>query len=246
MNRGQIMHQIGNCESHLGNHDAAAACYIEAIARFYVVGMLEYLSNATGELGFTLLDCKPDAVHDLPEDVFPAALQDLEQAFAECTDPSRDADPQRCIGLARKAFGTLTLCMLTDRAAMAGNWAFQMATERLGPMLTGMRPDADTMDARMCGMFLETPLHISFLVAELEESRDDNGDPDEGLVRQLLATCCSLGVWIREALRIADWLATYLNRRLGVTNLTGGRIAEFMRNGDADVHDELDLFRAGR
>lgn len=246
VNRGQIMHQIGNCESHMGNHEAAADCYLEAIARFYMVGMLEYLSNATGELGFTTLDCDPPQIQQLPEEVFPAALRDLEQAFAECTDPSRDAEPQRCIGLARKSFGTLTLCILTGRATLAGDWAFRMATERLGPMIAGLGAAPDTSDIRLCGMFLETPLHISFLVADLEESRDENEDPDEGLVRQLLATCCSVDSWIRDALRLADWLAIYLNRRLGVTNLTGERIAEFMRNGDDDIHDELVLVRAGR
>lgn len=51
VNRGQTLHQIGNCESNLGNHKTAAGLYIEAARIFHFVGMEEYLSNALGELG---------------------------------------------------------------------------------------------------------------------------------------------------------------------------------------------------
>ena len=51
VNRGQLLHQIGNCESNLGNHEASAKLYIEAAKIFHFIGMEEYLSNAFSELG---------------------------------------------------------------------------------------------------------------------------------------------------------------------------------------------------
>lgn len=247
VNRGQIMHQIGNCECHLGNHEVAARCYFEAIAIFYAVGMRGFLSNATGELGMILLDCDPPELRELPDSVFAAALQDLTTEFAECADLSRGLFPQRCVELARKTFGTLNACMMTSRVTMAKDWAFRVSTDMIVPMINAAPADGGGgQDVRFSGMMLQTPLEITFMVADLEDSRDGNGDPGEGLLCELLAMCCSIDVWTRNVLRLPDWLATYLARRFGVTSLTRERVAEFMMNCDDGVQDELDLQRADR
>lgn len=246
VNRGQIMHQIGNCEGHLGNHEEAAACYIEAVILFYNVGIKEFLSNATGELGFTLLDCDPPGPHKLPGEVITAALQDLTFEFSERLDPSRDIELQNCLVLARKTFGTLNVCILIGRAREAADWALRIATEMLAPMFEALTSDEDARDKRFAGLMLQTPLNIAFLVADLEDSRDEDGNPDEAAVGELLAACCEVDDWTRRMLQMPQWLSTYMTRRLDVTNLTGERISEYMMNYDDDVHDELILQRAVR
>jgi hypothetical protein len=246
MNRGQTMHQIGNCESHLGNHEMAAACYLEALSRFHVVGMREFLSTAAGELGFALLECDPPALQGLSDEQIAAVLQDLTAILAEAIDVPGGITPQRCVGIARKTFGTMTLCILSGRAATAGDWAFHVVTELLGPMLAAIPAGEEGRDRRYSGQMLQTPLEVAFLVADLEDSRDANGDPDEGLLRDLMELCCSIDGWTRGVLRLPHWLATYLTRRHCVINVTGERLTEFMTNCDNDIEDDLELVRGGR
>ena len=102
---------------------------------------------------------------------------------------------------------------------------------------------AASFDERFTCTVLNIPLQLAFLVGELEASRDSTGDPEIGLVHELLRFCCSPDPRSRDMFRLADWLATYLTREMGVEGLTGARVREFMVNADDGVHDELELFR---
>lgn len=241
VNRGQILHQIGNCESNLGNHDAAADCYLDAIATFYTVGMQEFLSNASGDLGFELLDCDPSGLHEIPDAVVTAALDDLTADFVGCLDLSRGVEPQRCVGLARKTFGTLNVTIMSGRAREAGNWAFRVATEVLNPVFDALPPEDAGREMMFSGLMLQNPLHLAFLVADLEDSVDENRTLAEGRLKELLTACCAIDSWTRSVLRLPDWLATHFTRRLGVINITRKRVAEYMVNIDGGVADNLDL-----
>lgn len=241
VNRGQILHQIGNCESSLGSHEVAAECYLDAMARFYVVGMQEFLSNAAGELGFQLLDCDPPRLREIPDVVVTAALHDLSSDYIDCLDLVRGIEPQRCIGLARKTFGTLNVSIMTGRAKEAGDWAFRVATDVLNPVFDTFPPEEAGRGAIYSGLMLRNPLHLAFLVADLEDSVDENGTLAEGRLNNLLAACCAIDSWTRSVLRLPDWLATYLTRRLGVINISRERVAEYMVNVDDGVTDHLEL-----
>jgi tetratricopeptide (TPR) repeat protein len=236
VNVGQIQHQIGNCESHLGNHLEAAECYFKALTVFYMVGMKEFLSNASGELGYTLIDCDPPLIDRITDEGYAACLEDLTEEIRNALAvPARN--PQHAIGIARKIFGTLVVGMFAGKARMGGDWSFQIATGILSPIA------ADTPEDRFSLMILETPLSVGFLVANIEDSRNANGDSDKDLIRSLLSLSCSIDNWSRSVFRIGDWLVAYLSRCHGVVNLTRERVLEFMINIDDDVDDELDLER---
>ena len=52
VNKGQILHQIGNCRSSLDEHRDAIGYYGRAAVQFQAVGMREYTATALGELGY--------------------------------------------------------------------------------------------------------------------------------------------------------------------------------------------------
>ena len=98
VNRGQHLHQIGNCECHLGNFKEAVKFYIEAVEIFHFVGMEEYLSNATGELGYALLDIDEAYPLDILEEAtINAAFLDLSNDIGRVFDPSHSIDHNRAI-----------------------------------------------------------------------------------------------------------------------------------------------------
>ncbi|WP_288417804.1 tetratricopeptide repeat protein [uncultured Novosphingobium sp.] len=238
VNLGQTLHQIGNCESNLGNHLEAAEYYAKALTVFLMVGMREFTSNAAGELGYALFDCDLPSVRSADGDGIQACFDDLDFEFASCL-AAKPVDVQRALGLTRKTFGTIALAIFAGQADIAADWSFRTATERLVPLAEG----AAVEDDRFVLTMLDTPLRLAFMVGDLEDSRDGNGDPEIGLVRGLLQLCCSVDPWSRDMFRLADWLTVYLTRCLGVVDLTRDRVRGFMANFDADVPDELDLHR---
>ena len=50
VNLGQNLHQIGNCESNLGNHEAASKLYVEAARIFHFIGMEVTLPGKSGRV----------------------------------------------------------------------------------------------------------------------------------------------------------------------------------------------------
>ncbi len=244
VNRGQTLHQIGNCESHLGNFKGAAECYIDAIGIFHFIGFREFISNATGELGFTLFDHLPERLMEITDTVFSASLEDLRIEIADAFDPEKGVDPQHCAGLSRKVFGTINVGILSGKSKLAGDWALGIAQEILSTVHIRDTRSPKDMHLRFSAMIVETPLHLAFLVREIEDSCQENGVPDKGAVRELLSICSSIDRWTRTMLHIPEWLATYVRLQLGLTNMSAGRIAEFMINLDDGIEDELDLKHA--
>ncbi|MBR0553519.1 NB-ARC domain-containing protein [Stakelama marina] len=238
VNLGQTLHQIGNCEGNLGNHAQATEYYAKALTVFLAVEMKEFTSNASGELGFALIDADLPSVRIGKPEGLQACFEDLEWEIRRCLQDS-SVDLNRAFVVARKAFGTIALGIFARQARLTGDWALQTATDLLVPFADA----AASFDERFTCTVLNIPLQLAFLVGELEASRDSTGDPEIGLVHELLRFCCSPDPRSRDMFRLADWLATYLTREMGVEGLTGARVREFMVNADDGVHDELELFR---
>jgi len=120
VNVGQYLHQIGNCESHLGRHAEAARCYCEAAIHFHALGMKEYLSNALGELGFAITDLGIDAQPpDLADDLLIACLYDVAEDI--CRAFTASPMPRGlCASTVRKLFGVIVVVSLTAQARAVG------------------------------------------------------------------------------------------------------------------------------
>jgi tetratricopeptide (TPR) repeat protein len=83
VNKGQLNHQIGNCEANLKHLDQAAIRYMAAARQFRSIGMRDYLGNALGEFGKLLLEFDAAATWpDLPNaELIKDGILDVAQAI---------------------------------------------------------------------------------------------------------------------------------------------------------------------
>ena len=244
VNRGQSLHQIGNCESNLGNHEAAAKLYIEAAKIFHFIGMEEYLSNAFGELGYTLLDVDfPEVLDHLDDNIIDHALVDLSKDAARVFDPARPLDHQECIGMIRKLFGTVILLSLTGYGAKLGAFCVKRGNETITEIANQIDAGTRSRDELFPIIMVNVALRLGVLIAECENDLRMNGDVVHDTLRKILRIVCETHDWAQNTMRVLDWVAVYLARRLQFSGIDAARIDEFAKNYSEDVEDHLDLVR---
>ena len=244
VNRGQTLHQIGNCESHLGNYQAAAELYVEAAWIFHFVGMEEYLSNALGELGYALLDVDlPELLAKLDGDILDHGLVDLVTDTKRAFDLARPLDHQRCIGIIRKLFGTVILLSLGGYGSKLAEFCVELGNETV--MVIGNQVGAGTRDREELFplMMVDTALRVGVLVAQGEFEFEKDGDISNETVGEILRLVCNAHDWTQNIMRMVDWLSVYLTRRWRVQGADVERLRAFVKNFEDDVEDYLDLAR---
>ena len=244
VNRGQTLHQIGNCESNLGNHVVAAKLYIEAAKIFHFVGMEEYLSNAFGELGYSLLEVDvPEISGQLDDNFVSKALMDLKKDATRVFDPNRPLNHQQCIGMIRKLFGTVILLSLTDYGSKLLNFCVELGNETVAVIIDQIQAGARDKDEVFPVSMVDTALSLGVLIALCEEEIKLKGDVDHNTIAQILRAVCEAHEWAQDIMKVTDWVAVYLSRRLRFSGIDAARIREFARNYSNDVVDYLDIVR---
>ena len=245
VNRGQILHQIGNCEKNLGNHEAAAKLYLEAARIFHFIGMEEYLSNAFGELGYALLDVDlPEVLDHLDDRIVDHALADLNKDTIRIFDPERrPLDHRQCIGMIRKVFGTVTLLSLAGHGEKLGPFCMNLGNEVVASIAGQI--DAGVRDTDECFpiLMIDVALRLGMSIAQCENDFRMNGEVADDTVGNILGTVCESHEWTQNTMRILDWTAVYLARRLKFKGIDTARIREFAANYRDDIVDYLDLVR---
>ena len=115
VNKGQILHQIGNCRSSLDDHRDAIGYYGRAAVQFQAVGMREYTATALGELGYAYLELDdstplPEA---LPASVLEDGIEDAVESAVRCISmrpaPAIEVTAQSI----RRLFGALVVLSLS-------------------------------------------------------------------------------------------------------------------------------------
>lgn len=244
VNRGQTLHQLGNCEGNLGNHEAAAKLYLEAAHIFHFIGMEEYLSNAFGELGYALLDADlPEVCDQLNDEIIDHALVDLEKDTARVFDQERPLDHQQCIGMIRKVFGTVILLSLAEHGEKLGAFCTGLGNERMAGIASQIDAGVRGRDERFPIVMVGVALQLGILIAECENDIRTKGDVINDTVGSILRTVCEAHEWAQHTMRILDWTAAYLSRRLQFKDIDTARIHEFVTNYTDDIEDHLDLVR---
>ncbi|KIF59424.1 hypothetical protein [Pseudomonas fluorescens] len=233
VNNGQLHHQIGNCESHLGHHEEAVRCYSVATARFHAIGMQEYLSNALGELGHTVLNFRRGA--DLPalpsSDIIVDGLADVAANLARCY-AAIPFDLSACAAAVRKLFGLVVLASLNDQALDIEVLAANLELKLIEPAVAAL--EAGGSDEDMLALYhLDTLLVLAGSIMVLERSAEHNGLSDQD-VERLAKACYSQGPWADLRRLSFEWLAIYLRRRWELDVGEG-----------ADVHAAADRAAAG-
>jgi tetratricopeptide (TPR) repeat protein len=246
VNRGQTLHQIGNCECHLGRFKEAAKLYLEAGEIFHFVGMEEYLSNALGELGYALLDIDEAYPLDaLDVEIIDAALSDLAKDIGRVFDLDRSIDHARAIGIIRKTFGCVALASLSGRGHLLGDFCRVLANDFLLPIDRQIARGERDEDERFPLSMMDVALRLGFYAAEAERVFAEEGDISRDVINEMLKTVCNSHGWAQDTMRIVDWLAALLSRRWELDGVRPGRLREFIRNFDDDVVDYLDIWRHG-
>lgn len=246
VNRGQTLHQLGNCGSHLGQFREAAKHYLDAAKIFHFVGMEEYLSNALGELGYTLLDADiENQLGDVETQLIEQGLIDLAKDTKRVFDPGRPLDHNQCIRIIRKLFGSIVLISLIGKGQLLGDFCLMMGDDVLvvvGTQLSNGKRDPD--EAFPLSM-IETALRLGLLVSEAEETLAQYGDISRDTIGEMLRTVCNAHGWAQDIMRVVDWFAALLTRRWGYQGASPERLQEFIKNYNDDIVDYFDLVRPG-
>lgn len=226
VNEGQWLHQIGNCESELGRHDEAARCYGAAATRFLSLGMREYLGNALGELGLTVLAAGdsvmlPDAP---PFAVLAEGLDDVSSDIA-CVFSRPPYDRRACAGAIRKLFGLFVLASLSIGAAHLGPFAAELRDQVVGPAAAPCERDGTGEDAFLLNC-LDRLGALAFGVASVELRAREAGGLAHEDVEALAKACFRQGPVANVRNLSFDWLALYLRRRWSLGHMTADALRD--------------------
>ena len=242
VNRGQAFHQIGNCESHLGQFRTAAECYIKAAKIFHFVGMAEYLGNALGELGYAVLDAEvEDLLSDLAPELLEAGLVDLGRDMKRVFDAKRPLDHQRCVGVIRKLFGSVVLFTVIGEGQRLGEFCMTMREEVVGQLYDQLGRGGRDQEEIFPRMMIDLALWLGIHVAEGEWSLTSHGEIPKALIGEILRKVSNSHAWAQKVMRVVDWLSVLLTRRWRLQGASRERLWEFINNFDDDVFDYLDL-----
>ena len=242
VNRGQTLHQIGNCESCLCNHKAAAELYYQAVEIFHFIGMKEYLSNAFSELGYTLLDVEyPETLNPLSEELVDSALLDLSIGTKHTFNPAKRLDEQQCSATIRKLFGATIHVSLSEYGKKLESFSLDLADAtivKLGEQINaGSRSKNDIFLVMMVNMILE----IGVLVAQGDIDLNEKGHVRNETIGGILEIACEANEWAHETMRLTDWVSVYFIRRWGFKETIVNRLQEFIINYRDGNEDTLDL-----
>lgn len=244
VNRGQTLHQIGNCESNLGNHKMAAELYLEAATIFDFVGMEEYLSNALGELGYSLLEVDlPELSDKLDDALVGHGLTDLANDVKRVFDAERPLNHQQCVGAIRKLFGTVILLSLSGHGRKLAGFCTDLANAIVVPVVNQVGAEMRDRDEIFPIMMVDTALRLAVLIARGEFDLEESGDIAHETLGEILQVFCLAHDWAQNIMRVIDWLAVYFTRRWRFVGIDTDRLCAFAQNFDHDVEDYLDLAR---
>ncbi|WP_131800362.1 tetratricopeptide repeat protein [Methylobacterium indicum] len=124
INRGSILHHIGNCEAYAERYQAAMHAYRKAGEQFVTLGAVEFISNAVGEAG--LLVGRLDPLIGLPNrKLVEAALADIFERLAQdlWRDPDVAGNPRVTL---RKLAGVVALALHIGHEGHLGDVAAVM------------------------------------------------------------------------------------------------------------------------
>ena len=245
VNRGQVLHQIGNCESNLGNYGVAAKLYVEAAKIFHFIGMEEYLSNAFGELGYTLLDVDlGEIAKHLDENIIDHSLVDLSDHAERIFDSARPPEHNQCIEMNRKLFGMVVLLSVSGYGAKLGPICAKMENEAMREFVQQI--DAGIGSGRGGGSeeLLLIALRLGVLVAECEKDFGENGKIKHGTLERIVRIVCGANERAKATMRLVDWVGLYLTRRWEFSGVDAARIREVAGNCSEEIEDCLDRIRS--
>tara|TARA_R110000737_G_scaffold348199_1_gene381506 strand:+ start:45 stop:2480 length:2436 start_codon:yes stop_codon:yes gene_type:complete len=244
VNQGQTLHQIGKCESKLGNYKSAIEHFSEAAEIFFYVGMKDYLSHSFAEIGYNLLDVDlPELRKQFTEECISVALLDLMQYTMREFDAVLPFEHQRSMYNFRKLAGTFFFLSIIGHGEKLGIFVHDLAEKTMFPLMkqfeSGNREASDRIPIKILSLILNLGKHIELVEIDFAEK----GDVEHETVWALITFICEIDSLIHDTMRVTDWLAVYLTRRLSFKGIDSRRLNKFIWNYNNDVVDNIDLER---
>jgi tetratricopeptide (TPR) repeat protein len=213
VNRGSILHHIGNCEAYAGRYQAAMHAYRKAGEQHVALGTAEFISNSIGEAG--LIVAKLDPLVGLPgKDIADAALFDIVGQLELLLSVEMYGGRNPRVTL-RKFIGIVSLALHLGEEQLLLDVADDMYVRFVEPM--ACRPDAPP-DWHAVILF-----HIQWIIRLLQFLAHVS-NPRGG--RRLLSSETFVLAWISARAFttldgfVADAMASYLRRRRGMREIT--------------------------
>ena len=215
VNEGQILHQIGNCVSNLGQHAEAADYYRQAAVRFQAIGMREYLSNALGELGYALIELDDDTPlpNALPLEVLTDGLDDVAEHVAHCFSTLPGLNPEACATAVRKLLGVVIVLSLSDEARRLGSVAHLLKEQVIEPLAERVAEDGVESGESFALHQLDALVALALSITFFERNAEMNGTVPESGIKELAKACFYQRSWSDLQRRSFDWLGVYLRRK---------------------------------
>jgi tetratricopeptide (TPR) repeat protein len=224
VNRGQLLHQIGNCEAHIGNYEAATQCYAEAAHLFHAIGMQEYLANALGELGFVLIEHDFEALDSKLIDLIPDGFTDVANHVRRGFGDTGISDYAERIGIVRKLFGIVVLVSFCESQESLRTFAESLKSE----VISWKSAKADGSDGSKLTpvALLKFVLAIASDLATTEVIGAEGEEALAGCIEGLAFGLHRSWSWARRHLLLFQWFAKYLDRRWDISGVTAELLEE--------------------
>ena len=226
VNDGQLLHQVGNCESQLGQYPEAAECYAQAARRFQALGMREYLSNALGELGYALIELDGETAIQsvLPLEVLSDGLTDAAEHVARCFLSPSGIDLDVCGMVIRKLFGVFVVSSLSDGVRRLDQVACTLYEQVIEPSTDLAFRDNVESSSQFAMYHLNALVGLMSSTAIFEHNVETNEIVNKTDIEELSKACLNQGPWAELSTQSFNWLSIYLRRKWQIRGVTAGSL----------------------
>ena len=237
-NVGSDYHEIGNCHSLLGRPAKAVAAYKKAAEYFYQLGYRQFISNALGELGESIVDAGIDAETEefLSEDLLRVGLEDIESEVALLAARS-DRPVGDDILMLRKLFGIIKLVSFSKNAGNLQEWTKDFGRQIIAPLLAEEYDESNLQEKSF--------RHFLNLIASLSYNLGDIIHKGEEFNESYIFRLCILCDLINElpSFRPFDFFAALLRHRKVRPSITGSLLEEMTQCAVENKNEaEFELF----
>lgn len=220
VNKGSILHHIGNCEAYAGRWQAAVDAYCEAAEQFVQLEAVEFISNALGEAGVIIH--RVNLLNGLPNrQIIAAGLDDIVDQIALLLSKEQFGGRNPRVTF-RKFGGVVSLALHTGNRDLLGNVADGMYWRFIEPLEQQVDNRPDWLKVLI--------FHIQWMIRFLQFlcfgiQREGPLSSGELFILAQLAG----RAFVMDLMTVSDWLASYLQRRCRMADTASADALWMMR-----------------
>ena len=227
VNRGSILHHIGNCEAHAGRYQEAMHAYRKASEQHVELDTAEFICNSVGEAG--LIVWQLDPLIGLPSKalVEPAMTDVLEQL--DLLLSVEDFGGRNPLGTLRKLIGVMSLALHNGQEDLLRAAAGEMNFRLVQPAVERNEPPPEWLGI----MLFQVRWAIRLFQFLAHVSKTDR-TPRLHRVEMMLLGWMASHAFITLEAHLAGPMASYLRRQRGMDEVTPDVFQALMATDGSD------------